>query len=71
MIYQVVFFINLGEIQSHLQGMVNLIRDEDTMRLVSLLASHSSFSASSVASIVRLLVTVLQTTRFLEGSCTH
>jgi hypothetical protein len=39
--------INLGEIQSHLQGMVNLIRDEDTMRLVSQSAGQSSGPASN------------------------
>ncbi|XP_028400414.1 protein phosphatase Slingshot homolog 2-like isoform X2 [Dendronephthya gigantea] len=33
-----------GEIQSHLQGMVNLIRDEDTMRLVVKVESEAKYS---------------------------
>ena len=33
-----------GEIQSHLQGMVNLIRDEDTMRLVVKVESEAKYT---------------------------
>ena len=45
-------FINLGELQSHLQGMVNLIRDEDTMRLVS---SHMNRNSEAMITIFRFM----------------
>ena len=40
----VVFLCHKGELQLHLQPMVNLLRDEDTMRLVSCPVSHAVMS---------------------------